>query len=87
MGAVGSHPWRDFERVHDVQAGDVELDSFVWLAGYRTDRVLHLQREAQPGAGAAAGCQAEKLATSSHSIGPLRAARRAFLFYSRAMDE
>ena len=87
MGAAHSDPRRDLERLYDVQVGHLELDPAGGLAGHWIGRVLHLQREAQPGAGAAAGCQAEKLATSSHSIGPLRAARRAFLFYSRAMDE
>jgi hypothetical protein len=55
VGAAGANPGRALEWIHDAQPGNVELDPAGRLAWNRLDRVLHLQREAQPGAGPAEG--------------------------------
>ena len=51
VGAAGSDPGRNREWLHDVQAGMGQLGAAGHLAGHRAGGVLHLQREAQPGAG------------------------------------
>ena len=60
VGAADSNPRRNLERVHDVQAGLGELGAAGYLAGDRAGRVLHLRREAQPGAGFAIGFGSEQ---------------------------
>jgi hypothetical protein len=55
VGAAGSDPGRNLEQLHDVQAGNVELDPAGRLAGHWTGCVFQLQRKAQPGAGSAEG--------------------------------
>ena len=47
VGTVCANPRDPLQRLHDVQAGHLELGSLDCVADYRTDCLLHLQQKAQ----------------------------------------
>jgi hypothetical protein len=55
VGAAGAADGYPVQRLHDGQAGLAELGPAPHLAGGGHDRLLHLQRESQPGADARTG--------------------------------
>ena len=50
VGAVGADSRNSLQRLHDVQAGNLELGSADCVAGDRAGCLLHLQQKAQQGA-------------------------------------